>query len=292
MGKHTADLDLKSEEGRKVFETLLADVDVFVDGYRPGAMEKLGYGPEALAKMAEKRGKGIVYVNENCFGYEGEWAGRPGWQQIADCVSRSSPPGTYLWEIRDLTLNSKQLTGVAWAEGNFMGLSEPIVPPFPISDYGTGCMGAIGALTGLYHRATTGGSWHGKSSLMHYDLFLFAIGMYDSSVQDEMRKHLTPDVLALRHHDSVDRISGTTMKGMMQRFPHLFDKKSGEYCETWYSSAYGADVSVVKPVAEIEGLEIGFQRASRPNGWDRPTWDFGKDGDYRKDTEVHGNGKV
>jgi hypothetical protein len=26
-------------------------------------------------------------VNENCFGYEGEWAGRAGWQQIADCVS-------------------------------------------------------------------------------------------------------------------------------------------------------------------------------------------------------------
>jgi hypothetical protein len=25
-------------------------------------------------------------VNENCFGYEGEWAGRAGWQQIADCV--------------------------------------------------------------------------------------------------------------------------------------------------------------------------------------------------------------
>jgi hypothetical protein len=39
-----------------------------------------------LAEMATRRGKGIVYVNENCFGYEGEWANRPGWQQIADCV--------------------------------------------------------------------------------------------------------------------------------------------------------------------------------------------------------------
>ena len=36
--------------------------------------------------MAKSRGKGIVYVNENCFGYEGDWAHRPGWQQIADCV--------------------------------------------------------------------------------------------------------------------------------------------------------------------------------------------------------------
>lgn len=90
MGKHAADLDLKTETGRAEFEKLLEDVDVIVDGYRPGALEKLGYGPKAMAALAEKRGKGIVFVNENCFGYEGEWAGRAGWQQIADCVSRTS----------------------------------------------------------------------------------------------------------------------------------------------------------------------------------------------------------
>lgn len=95
MGKHAADLDLKTEEGRRQFEELVADADVLVDGYRPGALEKLGYGPQALAAMAEKRGKGIVYVSEDCFGYEGEWAGRPGWQQIADCV-RSLPYMNYL----------------------------------------------------------------------------------------------------------------------------------------------------------------------------------------------------
>lgn len=87
MGKHAAEINLKSAEGRKVFDELIADVDIVVDGYRPGAFDKLGYGAKDMAKMAEKRGKGIVYVNENCFGYVGEWAHRPGWQQIADCVS-------------------------------------------------------------------------------------------------------------------------------------------------------------------------------------------------------------
>ena len=87
MGKRAADLDLKTPEGRQVFEKLLDEADVVVDGYRPGALEKLGYGPRALSERAARRGRGIVYVNENCFGYEGEWAGRPGWQQIADCVS-------------------------------------------------------------------------------------------------------------------------------------------------------------------------------------------------------------
>lgn len=93
MGKHAADLNLKTDEGRRQFEELLAGVDVVVDGYRPGALDKLGYGADVLASLAEKRGKGIVYVNENCFGYEGEWANRPGWQQIADCVS-TAPAST------------------------------------------------------------------------------------------------------------------------------------------------------------------------------------------------------
>lgn len=87
MGKHATQIDLKSDPGRRVFETLLEEADVVLDGYRPGTLEKLGYGPKALTEMAQKRGKGVVYVNENCFGYEGPWAHRPGWQQIADCVS-------------------------------------------------------------------------------------------------------------------------------------------------------------------------------------------------------------
>ncbi|RJE18215.1 CAIB BAIF family enzyme [Aspergillus sclerotialis] len=254
IGKHAADLDLKTEEGRRQFEELLADVDVVVDGYRPDALEKLGYGPNALASLAEKRGKGIVYVNENCFGYEGEWASRPGWQQIADCV-----------------------TGIAWAQGQFMGLSTPVVPPFPISDYGTGCMGAIAALTGLYHRAKTGGSYHGKSSLMHYDILLFAVGKYSPAVQENMRAALPPEFFKLRHCDSVDRISSTVLKIMQTRFPHLYvspdDAGSNALTEKWNSEAYKADIEVVSPVAQIDGVENKFARASRPNGTDRPRWE-------------------
>src|SRR5690554_449981 len=58
MGKHTAELDLKTEEGRAKFETLLADVDVVLDGYRPGAIEKLGFGESKLKEIAKARGKG------------------------------------------------------------------------------------------------------------------------------------------------------------------------------------------------------------------------------------------
>ena len=153
------DLDLKSPSDRKTFEHLLQDCDILLDGYRPGALSRLGYGPTQLSSLASARGKGIVYVNENCFGYTGDWADRPGWQQIADCVS-----------------------GVAWGQGIKMGFDEPMVPPFPMSDYGTGIMGAIVALLGIWERSRRGGSWWGGVSLVGYDMFLFRLGMYPDEV--------------------------------------------------------------------------------------------------------------
>ncbi|OIW22878.1 CAIB/BAIF family protein [Coniochaeta ligniaria NRRL 30616] len=258
MGKHAAELDLKTPEGRQVFEKLLEEADVVLDGYRPGAIEKLGYGPQALVERGIKRGKGYVYVNENCFGYEGEWAYRAGWQQIADCV-----------------------TGIAWAQGAFMGLNEPVIPPFPISDYGTGVMGGIAALTALYHRATKGGSYHAKASLIQYDLLLFKVGQYDEAVKQALLAKQDEEFLKLRHNHSVDQISGTVLNRMQELYPELFGDES-PYKETWYSTGYNATVSVVKGVAKIEGVDNSFTRACRPNGTDEAAWNFqSEEGDRR-----------
>ncbi|EFX04776.1 caib baif family enzyme [Grosmannia clavigera kw1407] len=204
MGKHAANIDLKTVEGKRLFEELVQDVDVVLDGYRPGALSRLGYGTQFMTELAKKRGHGVVYVNENCFGYEGEWASRPGWQQIADCV-----------------------TGLAWEQGKFMGIDEPIVPPFPISDYGTGCIGAIAALTGLYNRATIGGSWHGMASLMQYDLLLFKAGLYPADVQASLRKSAGESLSQMRHSHSVDQISGAALLSMQKNYPDSKDISNG-----------------------------------------------------------------
>lgn len=252
MSKHTTDLDLKTPSGRLAFESLLSTADILLDGYRPGAIAKLGYGPEALAELGKARGKGYVYVSENCFGYHGPWAERPGWQQIADCAS-----------------------GVAWAQGEFLGKEYPVVPPFPMSDYGTGCQGAIAALTGLYRRARQGGSWWGKVSLLQYDLLLFRVGMYERGVKEGLLERFGGGVLRdLRYYDSVDHIGHTCLELIEREHPELFGE---EFQERWYSEKYGCEISVVKPVAEIDGLNIGFERSSRPNGSDEATWDFGED---------------
>ncbi|KAJ5769524.1 CAIB/BAIF family enzyme [Penicillium odoratum] len=71
LEKRDVTLDLKSVEGKKTLRDLLAVADVFLDVYRPVAMESLGFGPEYVQGLAKKRGKGIVYVRENCCGGKG-----------------------------------------------------------------------------------------------------------------------------------------------------------------------------------------------------------------------------
>jgi crotonobetainyl-CoA:carnitine CoA-transferase CaiB-like acyl-CoA transferase len=61
-GKHCADLNLRLPADRAKFEELLDEVDIVVDGYRPGALEKLGYGKDALVKRFQARNKGFIYV--------------------------------------------------------------------------------------------------------------------------------------------------------------------------------------------------------------------------------------
>ncbi|KAJ9668186.1 hypothetical protein H2201_001615 [Coniosporium apollinis] len=247
LGKHTTDLDLRKPEDRKVFEELLQSADVILDGYRPGSLKRLGYSPQQIIKLTKHRNRGIVYVAEDCFGHVGEWAGRPGWQQIADCV-----------------------TGLAWLQGEFMGLNEPVVPPFPMSDYGTGCMGTIAALTGLYKRAKYGGSYHGTTSLCQYDIYLLQLGIYPEDELRELRQMHDPEFFELRHHDSVDEVGKRALKSMRRTHPELFEDR---HLHEGFSRAFKAPIKFVRPVVDVEGTWNGFLRNSRPNGYDAPTWE-------------------
>ena len=163
MGKHTTNLNLKHPEDRAKFEELLKDADIIVDGYRTGVIEKLGYGPSRITELAKQRNKGYIYASENCFGFSGEWSGRPGWQQIADCVS-----------------------GVAWLQGQALGKDEPMIPPFPMSDYGTGCIVAISILLAVYKRNIIGGSYWCNSSLANNDSTSAAANTSETDGQFEM----------------------------------------------------------------------------------------------------------
>lgn len=162
-----------------------------------------------------------------------------------------------------------------------MGLREPVMPPFPMADYGTGCMGAIAALTGLYHRAKVGGSWHAKVSLLQYDLLLYKADEFPDRVRKKLRRQLSPEFRTLRHARTVDQVSAAALRHMKSLYPDFFVRT--DIMDHWWSQGYQADIAVVRPVVQVAGLEISFQRASRPNGTDEPSWDFSQDEDVRKD---------
>lgn len=251
MGKHTANLDLKTEAGRVQFEELIADADMIVDGYRTDALAKLGFGPEQFAERGIRRGKGYIYVSENCYGFDGEWAYRPGWQQIADCVS-----------------------GVAYIQGEALGRpGEPIIPPFPMSDYGTGCMGAIGALDAVYKRATKGGSYWAKTSLVQYDLLLMAQGLYPDEVWKKVIGLHDEDVRKIRYYDSVDQISGAALRSMWRLRPDIFTEVGQKkYMDEEEAPGFHGTVRTLKPVVKMDKTLNKFNEVTRPNGYDKPVW--------------------
>ncbi|MCV2890093.1 CaiB/BaiF CoA transferase family protein [Ruegeria aquimaris] len=77
-GKESIALDLKSPEDRVIFERLLARADILLENYRPGVMERLGYGWEALHARHPK----LIYGAVSGFGHTGPEAERPAYDMV------------------------------------------------------------------------------------------------------------------------------------------------------------------------------------------------------------------
>ncbi|MFG3025746.1 CoA transferase [Streptomyces sp. NPDC048254] len=126
FGKRSATLDLTT--GRAVFEELLASADVVVTGYRPGALDRFGLSPEALAE----RRPGLVVAQVSAWGAYGPWAGRRGFDSLVQVA-----------------------TGIARTEGS---AERPGALPAQALDHGTGYLLAAGVLRALTEQSYDGGS--------------------------------------------------------------------------------------------------------------------------------------
>ena len=76
-------LNMKSEEGKKIFTEMLKKADVVVENYRPGVMERLGFGYEDIKKI----NPGIVYGAVSGYGHTGPYSQRPGYDAIGQATS-------------------------------------------------------------------------------------------------------------------------------------------------------------------------------------------------------------
>ncbi len=77
-GKKSITLNLKDDEGRRIFKALVETADVVLENFRPGVMKKLGLDWETLKDI----NPGLVYCAISGFGQEGPLAGRPSYDQI------------------------------------------------------------------------------------------------------------------------------------------------------------------------------------------------------------------
>ena len=73
LGKRSVALDLKAEEGKEALRRMIKDADVFMEGFRPGTIQKYGFGYDDVKAI----NPGIIYYSISGFGQTGPLASRP-----------------------------------------------------------------------------------------------------------------------------------------------------------------------------------------------------------------------
>jgi len=125
--KRSIVLDLKKEGAKEVLRRLISRADVLVENFRPGVMEKMGFGYEEVSKTNPR----IVYCSISGFGQWGPYRDRPGYDLIAYALS-----------------GMMSITGHEDA--------PPVKAGVPVSDIGAGMFAAFAIVSALLRRTSTG----------------------------------------------------------------------------------------------------------------------------------------
>src|SRR3954453_14005179 len=141
--KRSITLDLKSPQGLAVFKRMVEKADVVVENFRPDVKDRLGIDYESLKKINKR----IVLGSISGFGQDGPYGKRPGFDQIAQGMG-----GLML------------ITGAPGAGPMRVGI--------PVADLTAGLFCALGILTALLERETSGeGQWV-STSLLQAQIFM------------------------------------------------------------------------------------------------------------------------
>jgi crotonobetainyl-CoA:carnitine CoA-transferase CaiB-like acyl-CoA transferase len=133
FGKQSCAINIDTAAGSNKLHELIDSADVFLNAYRPGALERRGFSPAALAQQRP----GIIYLSISAFSRAGPWAQRRGYDTLVAAASGLTRSGT----------------------------EDPARLPCQPLDYLTGYLGAFGTMLALQRRAVEGGSWHVQLSL-------------------------------------------------------------------------------------------------------------------------------
>jgi CoA:oxalate CoA-transferase len=152
--KRTMTINMKTDEGKRIVKSMADRVDVVVENFRPGVMERLGLGYEELRKT----NPGLVYAAVTGFGKTGPYKDRPAFDFIAQAMSGF------------MSLNGSQDM-------------DPLRVGIPISDTIAGLYAAFGILAALRERDRTGKGQEVQSAMVDglISMFTFASGAYFST---------------------------------------------------------------------------------------------------------------
>ena len=141
-------VDLKAPQGREAVLKLLASADVVTENFRPGAMDKLGFGYEALKRLKPE----IIYCSMKGF-LAGPYEHRTGLDEVVQMMG-----------------------GLAYMTGGRYG---PLRAGASVNDVMGGMFGAIAILAALHQRASTGKGQYVQSALFENNAFLMAQHMME-----------------------------------------------------------------------------------------------------------------
>ena len=149
LGKRSAGLDLREPAARERFASLLAEADILVHGYRPGALDGLGLGEAVRAQL----NPGLIDVNLDAYGWAGPWVGRRGFDSLV-----------------------QMSTGIADAGMRIQGTGRPTPLPVQALDHATGYLMALAAIRALTTRMRTGRAGRARLSLARTARMLTSFG--------------------------------------------------------------------------------------------------------------------
>ena len=124
--KRSITLDFKQARGRDILLNLIKKSDVLVENFRPGVMEKMGLGYNALKEL----NPGLIMASISGFGQDGPYAKRPAFDSVVQAMGG----------LMDLT-----------------GDNDPVLCGTWVGDYGAGLTTAYGIALALYQREKSGG---------------------------------------------------------------------------------------------------------------------------------------
>jgi crotonobetainyl-CoA:carnitine CoA-transferase CaiB-like acyl-CoA transferase len=136
-------VDLRSERGKEVVWRLIRECDVIVENYRPGAMERLGFGYEKVAEECPD----VVYCSLSGYGPDGPYKKRAGQDLLCQAMSGLA------------TINGRKS-------------DPPTLVGSAVVDQHAAVLGALGVLAALYERTSTGKGKRVDSNLLNSALDL------------------------------------------------------------------------------------------------------------------------